>query len=193
LKLGSTRFWLSVSLLLPAFSIWTTGPSNAPGLGRPLKRQNELTLAGIRPGQDFLTNLIKRYKRPIRSAESTPKWLNVCGREELSADLDSRNQVQVLRVSATRAFGDCAPVPPSNWRTGRGLRIGDSCARPTDIYGNPDSRGPSTRDGQPLELLYYAFDWAGPDVPQVMQVVCTVEKNGQAGRVVQITLAASSL
>ena len=59
--------------------------------------------------------------------------------------------------------------------------------------GNPDSHGPSTRAGQPLELLYCAFDWAGPDVPQVMQVVCTPEKDGQPGQVVEITLAASSL
>jgi hypothetical protein len=42
-------------------------------------------------------------------------------------------------------------------------------------------------------LWYYAFDWAGPDVPQVMEVVCTREKDGQAGRVVEITLAAPSL
>ena len=61
------------------------------------------------------------------------------------------------------------------------------------LYGNPDSRGPSTRAGQPLDLLYYAFDWAGPDVPEVMQVVCTPEKVGQPGQVVEITLAACSL
>jgi hypothetical protein len=79
------------------------------------------------------------------------------------------------------------------WRTGLGLRLGHSCSKAVSLYGNPDSRSPSTKDGQPLELLYYAFDWAGPDVPQVMQVVCTVDKDGQAGRVVQITLAASSL
>jgi len=59
--------------------------------------------------------------------------------------------------------------------------------------GNPNSRGPSTRGGQPLELLYYAFDWAGSDVPQVMQAVCTPEKDGQPGQVVEITWAASSL
>ena len=64
---------------------------------------------------------------------------------------------------------------------------------PVAIYGNADSRSPSTRDGQPLELLYYAFDGAGPEVPQVMQIVCTAEKDAKAGRVVQITLAASSL
>jgi hypothetical protein len=42
-------------------------------------------------------------------------------------------------------------------------------------------------------LLYYAFDWAGPDVPQVMEVLCAVEQDGKLGRVVEITLAASSL
>jgi len=61
------------------------------------------------------------------------------------------------------------------------------------LYGEPDSRSPSTKDGQRLELLYYAFDWAGPDVPQVMEVLCTVGQGGKPGRVVEITLAASSL
>ena len=61
------------------------------------------------------------------------------------------------------------------------------------LYGEPDSRSPSTKGGQRLELLYYAFDWAGPDVPQVMEVLCTVEKDGMPARVVEITLAASSL
>jgi len=42
-------------------------------------------------------------------------------------------------------------------------------------------------------LLYYAFDWAGPEVPQVMEVVCTAPKDGTPGKVVEITLAAGSL
>jgi hypothetical protein len=42
-------------------------------------------------------------------------------------------------------------------------------------------------------LLYYAFDWAAPDVPQMMEVLCTVEKDGKPGRVIEITLSASSL
>ena len=74
-----------------------------------------------------------------------------------------------------------------------GLRLGDSANRVTRLYGKPDSRSPSTKGGQKLELLYYAFDWAGPDVPQVMEVLCTVGKDGEPGRVVEITLAASSL
>jgi hypothetical protein len=42
-------------------------------------------------------------------------------------------------------------------------------------------------------LWYYAFDWAGADVPQVMEVLCTREADGKPGRVVEITLAGPSL
>jgi hypothetical protein len=41
--------------------------------------------------------------------------------------------------------------------------------------------------------MYYAFDWAGPDVPQVMKVLCTRDKDGRRGPVIEITLAASGL
>ncbi|MGB0035302.1 MAG: hypothetical protein WBP79_07505 [Candidatus Acidiferrales bacterium] len=45
------------------------------------------------------------------------------------------------------------------------------------------------KGNEQLQLYFYGFDWAGPDVPQVMEVSC-----GEAtGRVVEITLAASSL
>jgi hypothetical protein len=77
--------------------------------------------------------------------------------------------------------------------TGMGLRLGDSAARMVQFYGQTNSRSPSTKDGQQLELLYYAFDWAGPDVPQLMEVLCSMEKDGEPGRVVEIALAASSL
>ncbi len=62
----------------------------------------------------------------------------------------------------------------------------------TILYGERDWRSPGTKNGQPLELLHYAFDWAGPDVPKTMEVVCTAPKDGTAGRVVEITLAAGS-
>jgi hypothetical protein len=42
-------------------------------------------------------------------------------------------------------------------------------------------------------LWYYAFDWAGPDVPQVMEVLRILEKDGKPGQVVEITLVAASL
>ena len=48
---------------------------------------------------------------------------------------------------------------------------------------------PATLDGREFELLFYAFDWAGSDVPQVMEITCD-RKNG---RVWKITLAYPSL
>ena len=69
----------------------------------------------------------------------------------------------------------------------------DATSRVVRLYGEPDSRSPSTKDRERLELLYYAFDWAGPELPQVMEMLCTVEKDGKPGRVVETTLAASSL
>ena len=89
--------------------------------------------------------------------------------------------------------GACETNRGPQWATGRGLHPGDSVERAVALYGEPNSRSPSTKNGQPLELLYCAFDWAGPDVPQVMEVVCTVPKDRTRGRVVEITLAAGSL
>ena len=85
------------------------------------------------------------------------------------------------------------PVQPRPWKTGNGLSLSDPVGKVVQLYGEPDSRSPSTKDGQPLELWYYAFDWAGADVPQVMEVLCTREADGKPGRVVEITLAAPSL
>jgi hypothetical protein len=41
--------------------------------------------------------------------------------------------------------------------------------------------------------MYYAVDRAGPDVPQLREVLCTKGADGKPGRVVEITLAAPSL
>jgi hypothetical protein len=197
LKLGSTPFWLSASLML-GLSMHTAYAGRESN-GKPPQRHNELTLAGIRPGRDSMVGVIARYKQPTHLDDSSPSWLGACGKEQLSVDIDSQKQVQALRVMSVSKTPISTTSTRCNssllvaWRTGRGLQTADACSRTVALYGNPDSRSPSTKDAQPLELLYYAFDWAGPDVPQVMQVVCTAEKDGQAGRVVQITLAASSL
>jgi hypothetical protein len=112
----------------------------------------------------------------------------------LSITPDPASKIQVLHLMrASWLSGDCAPTPPSPWKTGKGLRLADSSDRVVALYGQPNSRSPSTKGGQQLELLYYAFDWAGPDVPQVMEVLCTPEKDGKPGRVVEITLAGPSL
>jgi hypothetical protein len=110
----------------------------------------------------------------------------------LVADIDGDERIQVIRLGKGRAT-DCATESAKLWATGRGLKLDDDVNTVSRLYGPPDSKSPSTRDGQPLELWYYAFDWAGPDVPQVMEVLCTREQDGKPGRVVEITLAAPSL
>ena len=95
-----------------------------------------------------------------------------------------------MRRASTR-FWLCASALPFS-AAGIAL-LATQGQKPIRFTARPDSVSPSTKNGQPLELLYYAFNWAGPDVPQVMEVVCTAPKDGTPGRVVEITLAANSL
>jgi hypothetical protein len=162
------------------------------------KKANELTLAGLRPGQDTLTrasHLYKSFSDPLKE-QGESSWDDACHASSLVVSYDRVQKIQTIRVTRMPGsiMADCFDkVKQIPWRTGHGLAINDPAAKVVELYGQPDSRSPSTKDGQPLELWYYAFDWAGPDVPQVMEVLCTREKDGQAGRVVEITLAAPSL
>ena len=195
MKLASTPFWLSASAAICVLFALAGVPrvGRAGSQSSSAKRKNEVTLGGIRPGRDLLTEVTKKYGDAPRTGDYSTRWMDNCRKETLVVDADEKDRVEVVRVEHKEWVGDCVPVPPSPWRTGRGLRVSDECNQTVALYGNPDSRSPSTKGGQPLELLYYAFDWAGPDVPQVMQVVCTPEQDDRAGRVVEITLAASSL
>jgi hypothetical protein len=160
-------------------------------------RANELTLAGLRPGRDKLTRaalLNKEFGKGKPLPGDQTAWYDVCRDLSLIIDSDEQKHAEVIRAGAWRgSTADCMVTTPSPWKTGLGLRVGDPTAKLASLYGQPDSKSPSTRNGQPLELWYYAFDWAGPDVPQVMEVLCTREANGQPGKVVEITLAAPSL
>jgi hypothetical protein len=164
-------------------------------------RANEFTLAGLRPGRDTTKRaegLLGEYMKldPGKgiSDKSQVAIPDSCRKLTLTFDLENDGTIQVIRVThAGYLTGNCEPSPPSRWKTGLGLRVYDAATKVVQLYGEPDSKSPSTRDGQPLELWYYAFDWAGPDVPQVMEVLCTREKDGKPGRVEEITLAAPSL
>lgn len=160
-------------------------------------RTNELTLAGLRPGRDTLSRAILLHKEPNgkqENGELTIVWGATCQRQTLSIDVDSGERIQIVRTIGTDwSLGDCIKTFLGPWSTGRGLRVGDPATKIIQLYGQPDSFSPSTRDGQPLELWYYAFDWAGANVPQVMEVLCTKEKDGVPGKVIEITLAAPSL
>jgi hypothetical protein len=183
-------------------------------------RNDELTLAGLRPGQDDFAKAQKLFRKPTLTKfdGTNPIWRDACRNQSLSiiTDADS-GTIQEVRVSENNSkFASGTPSSTveesgcasgvkrvgsarssvearSRWVTGHGLLVGSSCSRVFELYGQPGSRGPSTKDGQQLELWYYAFDWAGPDVPQVMAVLCTPGSSAKPGRVVEITLMAPSL
>jgi hypothetical protein len=163
----------------------------------PTHRANELTLAGLRPGRDTATRAVQLYKKPRKSdsQKNQMSWGATCQTQTLFLDLEADKTIRVIRAIETPPPADCRVLSPSPgfWKTGRGLGVGDAAAKVVELYGEPESRSPSTKDGQPLELMYYAFDWAGPDVPQVMEVLCTKAADGKPGRVMEITLAAPSL
>jgi hypothetical protein len=165
-------------------------------------RNDELTLAGLRPGRDDITRAERLFRKPSSTKyDGTNKiWQDPCQHLLLSIIPDSDGKILEVRVAQSSSAPGAKSVAIEGcsaarvrWTTGHGLIVGDRCSRVLALYGQPGSRGPSTKGGQQLELLYYAFDWAGPDVPQVMAVLCTPETNAKPGRVVEITLAAPSL
>jgi hypothetical protein len=197
-------FWVSVSLLLLAGVSFAQAPGVTSTAHQPAvhRKFNELTLAGLRPGRDNLAKAIRLFGKPdTRSADRQSAGWSFASADAtfyLNLDVDKADVVQFIRVSANDGpSGVALPkhkgLANHSWSSGRGLWAGATCGRAVQLYGEPDSRSPSTKAGQQLELLYYAFDWAGADVPQVMEVVCGVQQNGKPGRVVEITLAAPSL
>jgi hypothetical protein len=163
------------------------------------QRKDELTLAGLRPGRDALGKAEHLFARPTARGDSGSSqiWRDDCRHESLSIFTDSEGTILQVTVSETTPGSkrECGAGESgiSRWLTGHGLLIGDPSSRVLALYGQPGSRGPSTKGGQQLELFYYAFDWAGADVPQVMTVLCTPDSDAKPGRVVEITLAAPSL
>ena len=199
------QFWRSVSVLaslmlcVPAQAQLRDASANSranPDAVAP-HRHDELTLAGLRPGRDAMAKALRLLpKAPaIGDGGASRAWRDACRHELLSIIADSNGTILEIRVaeSAPDSKRGCASPTANRWVTGHGLLVGDSCSRVPALYGQPGSRGPSTKGGQQLELFYYAFDWAGPDVPQVMTVLCTPEKEEKPARVVEITLAAPSL
>lgn len=120
-------------------------------------------------------------------------WSALCYGDELHVQEDANGIVQTITASLLGPqAGDCSRSDANfrkDMRSGRGLELGDACTRVTELYGKPESRGPSVQGSHKLELLFYSFDWAGEDVPQSMEVLC----DAASGKVVEITLAASSL
>ena len=195
------RFWLCGSLAVCLAAVGALERTAAQSSDTP-KHTNELTLAGLRPGRDTLAAARRRFGtahlRPDKPRpDKTKAWYDNCNGRALTLELDEKGVIQSLTAGLLPAgSADCSgnpdrhsPIRTDNLKTGRGLKLGDPRDRVVELYGEPNSSGPSTKDNQELELLFYAFDWAGSDVPQVMEVSC----DRATGRVVEITLAFPSL
>jgi hypothetical protein len=201
LKPGSMKFWLSASLVLAAASaaVAASARISPPGTGQSATRHtNEILLAGLRPGRDTFAVAEKRFKGKNLSAEAnsgSKEWRDECSGRSIRLQVDAKSVIQTVTITTLGTQeGKCSDrrpdfLDPRNWLTGLGLRMGDSQDRVVALYGEPNSGGPASKNGQELELMYYQFDWAGSDVPQVMEVLCARE----TGRVVEITLAFPSL
>jgi hypothetical protein len=159
-------------------------------------RANELTLAGLRPGRDSYAEAAKKFGKPVGedsgNSPTEASWTEPCTTRTLHIEANSSGVIQTIDVSAYPKSGpNCMAriAGPDRLVTGHGIRLGDLKSKVVSVYGKPGSVSPSTKDGRELELLYYAFDWAGADVPQVMEITC----ERATGRVVEILLAFPSL
>ena len=204
MKLGWMKFWLFASLapIISVPSIAATPVRSAivsaqDTQGSPA-RANETLLAGLRPGRDTVAMAEKRFKskKLADSKDSGNKeWRDDCSGRAIRLELNAQAVIQSITITSLAAKeGACSSQRPDfldakNWVTGRGLRLGDSQDRVVSFYGEPNSNGPASKSGQDLDLMYYQFDWAGSDVPQVMEILCARD----SGRVVEITLAFPSL
>jgi hypothetical protein len=194
LRRASKRFWLLVSVVAFAALAVQVG-LQAVQRGRV----NELSLAGLRPGHDKVSAPANEFRDLTRDAAVTDAyvWGDICMHRELRVETDGSGVVKIVTVGSNykpEIMAKCAAsaMDPKRLRliaSGHGLQLGDACGRIEEIYGKAESRSPSVRGNDKLELYLYKFDWAGPDVPQVMEVSC--DASSQA--VVEFTLAAATL
>ena len=197
MKRGSMKFWLWASLAIAAASAATAAGARIflPGAGQSVTHHgNETMLAGLRPGRDTLAMAEKRFKTKNLSEESnsgSKEWRDDCSGRSIRLEVDAKSVIQRVTITTLGTQeGKCSDrrpdfLDPQNWLTGLGLRMGDSQDRAVGLYGEPKSSGPASKNGQELDQMNYQFDWAGSDVPQVMELLCARD----TGRVVEITLA----
>ena len=195
------KFWLCVSLVVvtqggSAQVVQQKTPAAVPRTD--IRRINETLLAGLRPGRDTLALAEKRFKskNPTESQGTGIKeWRDDCSGRSIRLEHNAKSTIQSITIT-TLGYqeGKCSDkrvdfLDAKNWVTGAGLRIGDPQDRVVDYYGEPDSSGPTAKNGQELEMMSYQFGWAGSDVPQSMEVLCARD----TGRVVEITLTFATL
>lgn len=201
MKRAWMKFWLCVSAT--GMLLWVAPAGTAGEATAGAKRQNETTLAGLRPGRDKLRTAVNvhgpYYRQVVPGADDVVAWVDKTKHRLVRVELDKEGVIQSVTVSLIDPLIDQpsdpkkepeTALPSVKLATGRGTRIlYNVCSEVEYTYGQPNSSSPSTQHGNDLTLLYYSFDWAGPKVPQVMEVSC----ERTTGRVVQITLSFPSL
>jgi hypothetical protein len=165
LKRAWMRFWASVSLGLLATSAIGVA-ARGPVQSKSYPHRNETILARISPGRTSMARAQALWRNPTKNDEQNHSavWQS-CDGDELNVNFSDEGMIQSVWLSKMRAEPPhaCASAVAMTrkFSTGMGLRLGDAAARVWQLYGEPDSRSPSTKDRQRLELLYYSFDWAG--------------------------------
>jgi hypothetical protein len=183
LKHGWRKSWQCASLVLGAVALLAAQTAS--------RRVPELTLAGLQPGKSTLNDALQAFSPAPEPIDGNRYRFTLCPGVFLKIESDDQNVIQTITLSRLHTSPACTEKrAEERWRTGRGLKLGDSRAKVIALYGQPTSSGPSLHDGRELEFLFYAFDWAGPEVPQVLEVLCDPAAHG---RVVQITLAFPTL
>jgi len=203
------RAWTKFSLITSlAMVLAVSGAAALAQDDATFRRANELTLVGLRPGRDTLATAQKRFKAKYASDSSnglsgsgasggasvatiSKLWGDACTGRQLILAADEHAVIQEITISSLGPKnGKCESgrfdeLDMKDWFTGRGLSLGDPRNRVTDMYGEPNSSGPSEKGSTELEYLHYSFDWAGDDVPQVLEIYCARD----TGRVLEISLA----
>ena len=195
MRRASKRFWLLVSVVAAVAALAMQAGSHAERKGR----LNELTLAGLRPGHDTIFAPAREFRELTLDAALTDAyvWGDICTHRELRVEADARGVVKTVSVGLQykpeiRAKCAASVMDPKRLKliaSGHGLQLGDACGRIEEIYGKAESRSPSVAGSDKLELYLYKFDWAGTDVPQVMEVSC----DASSQTVAEIMLAAATL
>jgi hypothetical protein len=194
LRRGWTKFSQCTSLLLVAALSAFGFPAQRANTAQTL---NEVTLAGLRPGRDSLSNALKHYKQKYlvsKTSADSKEWRDTCTGHSLALALDAQSVIQEITVSLlVPRDGNCDNrrfelLNIEDWVTGKGLHLGDSRNHVVELYGEPATSEPVVRNDQDFELLEFKFENVGLGAPQAMQVYCQQD----SGRVVEITLSATS-
>lgn len=185
------RTWPLLVALVLALVAAAAAQDPASSADRPPGNVNELTLAGLRPGQTTVTEALKRlgagWTHPSPDEHDLYDWCDAATRLRVQIEAHGSDIVQVVTVERMPdpPNGGCrAKLPLRLARTGRGVALGAAAVRLRAVYGKPFFAGPASWRGRNVQMIVYNFSWAGSDKPQIL------ESTFDHGALVKFTLSA---